>query len=769
MMNDKKKTKPQTHRPLHILPSRTTKQKGHLRTKAKPQYPPKMEMPRKNGGQPLADSVNREGEDRLRLALDVAKLRIWDWDIPAHRVTWDGIREQAFGFSPGTFKGAYKAFFDAVHPSDREKVREAVTRALEEDTPYNQEYRIIRKNGDVRWLWSQGRTYRDRSGRKAHMIGVSQDITERKEKEERLQLTQFATEHGPDSAFWIEEDGRIIYVNDTACSVLGYSRKELLTMRVPDFNTHYTYETWPHQWERIKRAKRIIYEAHHRSKEGRIYPVEISATFLKFGGKEYVFANTRDITERRDAEESLRLTQFAVDRSSDTALWLLPDGRFFNVNNTACRTLGYTRDEFLKKSIFDISPGLSRKTWKAHWEEVKKAKQVIFESRHRTKKGLEIPVEISCNYLKFDEKEYTCAYARNIAARQQVEKVLQASEQKFRVLVQNSPDIIMNVARDGTIKFINQTLSEYKADEVLGTNVINYLSAEDGRRYIKKLREVFRAGEPESLELDAAGSTRWLTRLIPIKRDGKVESAMVIATDITERKRAHEALLLSNERFQALSRQLLEVQETERRNMARDLHDEIGQALTALIMNLHAAQRAPVPHSIQPNLKESVELADYLLSHVRNLSLELRPPVLDDLGLVAALGWYVKRQKERTGIEVEFTFDEEMIQLLPTTETACFRIVQEALTNIARHARAERITLILHRDKEALELTIRDNGVGFDVSSALARASRGESMGLLSMQERTQLLDGKITISSSRKHGTEIHVSIPLQPSSARR
>ncbi|HET6370383.1 MAG TPA: PAS domain S-box protein, partial [Nitrospiria bacterium] len=271
-----------------------------------------MEIPRKNGDQPVAKSVKHEGEERLRLALGVAKLRIWDWDFHTDRTIWYGVGEQAFGFSPGTAKGAYKAFLKAVHPLDREKVREAMIRAIEEETLYNQEYRIVRKDGEVRWLWSQARTYRDQSGRKTHVIGVSQDITERKEEEERLQLTQFATEHGPDSAFWIQEDGRFIYVNDTACSVLGYSRKELLTMCVPDINTHYTYETWPAQWERIKQAKRIIYEAHHRNRQGRVYPVEISATYLKFGGKEYVFANTRDITERRDAQESLRLTQFAV-------------------------------------------------------------------------------------------------------------------------------------------------------------------------------------------------------------------------------------------------------------------------------------------------------------------------------------------------------------------------------------------------------------------------------------------------------------------------
>jgi PAS domain S-box-containing protein len=194
MLSDKKKKKGRSTGALRIPRGRTAKQKERQQAKGKTEFPPKMEIPRTNGDQPPTELSNREGEEWLLLALEVAKLRIWDWDFQADRTTWYGIREQAFGFSPGTFKGAYKAILNAVHPLDREKFRRTVTRAIEESKPLDLEYRIVRKEGDVRWLWTQARMYRDRSGRKERMIGVSQDITERKEEEERLQLTQFATE-----------------------------------------------------------------------------------------------------------------------------------------------------------------------------------------------------------------------------------------------------------------------------------------------------------------------------------------------------------------------------------------------------------------------------------------------------------------------------------------------------------------------------------------------------------------------------------------------
>jgi signal transduction histidine kinase len=229
-----------------------------------------------------------------------------------------------------------------------------------------------------------------------------------------------------------------------------------------------------------------------------------------------------------------------------------------------------------------------------------------------------------------------------------------------------------------------------------------------------------------------------------------------------ENARLFEEARKTTERLQVLSHRLVEVQEAERRSIARELHDEIGQTLTAVKINLQALQRSPNVSGHASILEENISIVERALQQVRNLSLDLRPSLLDDLGLVPALRWYVNRQSEWAGFTAVLMADSLEAHLSPDLEIACFRIVQEALTNVARHARAQHVLVELRRRDTALELTIRDDGVGFDVRSALKRASHGASLGLLGMDERVALVGGKMEIESVPMHGTEIRAHFPL-------
>lgn len=228
------------------------------------------------------------------------------------------------------------------------------------------------------------------------------------------------------------------------------------------------------------------------------------------------------------------------------------------------------------------------------------------------------------------------------------------------------------------------------------------------------------------------------------------------------RKHAEEALLSAHKRLQALSQQLMHVQEQERRQLAQDLHDEIGQALTALKMNLQTMERVLDTSGVAIPLSDSVAIIDKLLEHVRNVSLDLRPSLLDDLGLVPAVRWYVARQAERAGITAEVDADQSRVCLSPDMAVAGFRVVQEAVTNVLRHAKATRLHVSLRQSDRELELAVEDDGGGFHVPDALARAAKGHSLGLLGMQERVRALGGKISILSERGRGTKIIARIPL-------
>jgi signal transduction histidine kinase len=232
-------------------------------------------------------------------------------------------------------------------------------------------------------------------------------------------------------------------------------------------------------------------------------------------------------------------------------------------------------------------------------------------------------------------------------------------------------------------------------------------------------------------------------------------SNATLRTEITERRRVEEALSI-------LSRQLLETQEQERRHLARELHDELGQTLTALRLSVEAQAQSPTPSSAR--LAQSLAMIDTLLQKVRTLSIDLRPAVLDDLGLVAALGWYVARQAELVGFTAHLKT--EALEPRPDSllETVCFRVVQEALTNIARHAQAQNVWIELRQcDAQTVSLSVRDDGIGFQVNSSQERTIQGSSLGLLGMRERVALVGGTLELRSTPGQGTEIRVRIPLR------
>jgi len=227
-----------------------------------------------------------------------------------------------------------------------------------------------------------------------------------------------------------------------------------------------------------------------------------------------------------------------------------------------------------------------------------------------------------------------------------------------------------------------------------------------------------------------------------------------------------EEVQRSQERLQALSQRLVDAQETERRRVARELHDVIGQALTAVKINLQATQRlipATPGTRVEQGLESIIDNVEHTLQQVRDLSVDLRPSLLDDLGLAPALRWYLDRQAQRVGFSAQFVAAPALERRLPPhLEIACFRIVQEALTNVARHAQAQRVKVELRERDGELTLRIADDGGGFDVERALRNTAHGASLGLLSMQERATLVGGQIEIESSPAQGTAITVRLPL-------
>jgi signal transduction histidine kinase len=230
--------------------------------------------------------------------------------------------------------------------------------------------------------------------------------------------------------------------------------------------------------------------------------------------------------------------------------------------------------------------------------------------------------------------------------------------------------------------------------------------------------------------------------------------------------RLFEQVDAGRERLQALSRQLLAVQENERRHLARELHDQIGQTLTGLKLVLEMIERLP-QHAFQERLGEARALVNELTGRVRELSLDLRPTILDDLGLLPALLWHFERFTAQTGVRIAFTHSGIDGRFAVDVETAAYRIVQEALTNVVRHAGVHDVVVSVWTEGGKLGVQIEDQGPGFDVRRILAKKT---SSGVAGMRERARLLGGWVRIKSTPGHGTLLMAELPLtEPATARR
>ena len=254
--------------------------------------------------------------------------------------------------------------------------------------------------------------------------------------QDEMFLAQASVEMSSDTIIWLNENARIIYANKAAMETLGYSREELLEMTIHDVDTDFPPEAWLPHVEELRKAGSLRFESHHQSKDGRRIPVEVTCNYFEHDGKYYSFAFNRNITDRKKTEEALLLTQFSVDRASDNLFWLDDHARIIYANESACRCLGYTKEEMLSMTIHQVDPDFPPEAWIPHIEGLKKKGSLTFESRHKRKDGSLFPVEITGNYIEYNGRFYSFAFDRDITQRKRVEKELEDHRHKLEELVE---------------------------------------------------------------------------------------------------------------------------------------------------------------------------------------------------------------------------------------------------------------------------------------------------------------------------------------------
>jgi PAS domain S-box-containing protein len=364
----------------------------------------------------------------------------------------------------------------------------------------------------------------------------------------------------------------------------------------------------------------------------------------------------------------------------------------------------------------------------------------------------------------------------DVLERRLTEMALRESEERFRSVFKTALTGMAITDLKGRFLQVNRSyerLFGYAAAELQQTSFFDLTHPED-RPYNHQVVEDLLTARCEACHFEERclrkdGTPIWTHTTYSTIKDGAGKPRFLVSMvqDITERKRAeaereelHRLVLASRQQLKVLSRRLIQVQEEERRRLARELHDELGQVLTAVNLNIEAI-RQTADEATQARLGESMLAIDRAIEQVRSLSLDLRPAMLDIMGLESALHWYIDRHVKAGGPEVELVSTLAGQRYAPEWETTCFRVVQEALTNVGRHAQARHVRIELSGGEGALHLTIQDDGIGFDVAAAQVRASQGGTFGLLGIQERVQLLGGQIDIESAPGRGTRVQVQLP--------
>ena len=591
----------------------------------------------------------------------------------------------------------------------------------------------------------------------------------------------------PDQGF------RFVYVNDAACRHFGHSRESLLHMCVPDWDPDVSLEQCRENWRQIKRHKSIFFETRHRLKNDEVVPVEIHANYVVIGGKELIAGTIHNISERKQAAEALLEKDRHLDAAQAIAHlgswdWDIHTGREI-WSDEQYRIFGYepgsvnaTYDVFVNA----LHPDDRQRVLAAVNQALEQDQAYDVEFRIRRPHGDERIIR--GRGLVERDADGRAVRMRGTALDVTAERLAQRDRDLLMYAVDHGMEGVALLDGEGRFTYLNQAhaaLYGFTVDELIGRTWRDLYEPEtilwiERQVFPLLLREGQWTGELLGRKQDGARFDVEISlRLLGGPIAGGQEVLACTCRDVTERKRAEMVLQQAhvdlergvaertadlgeaNRQLRHLSRQLVRTQEMERRRLASDLHDEIGQALTALNINLQVLKAQTAEAESGP-LEESLQLSSRLLLQVRQLAVDLRPHLLDELGLVGSLKAYVARQGERNGWLTRFDMTGEQRSLSDELEVTCYRIVQESLTNAARHSKAAAVAVRLEWGPENLELSVADDGVGFDAGGWRGSQTAGHGSGLRGMEERVHLAGGRFHVESAPQVGCTVHVRIPL-------
>ena len=482
-----------------------------------------------------------------------------------------------------------------------------------------------------------------------------------------------------------------------------------------------------------------------------------------------------DIALRAASAEALRLTQFSIDQSPVGILWVNWDSHVRYANRAAEDMLGYKAGGLLERPLSSFEPGLSMDRWLSLWKRARASEDGAqrIETHCIRADGSEFPADVTLSFLRFQAAEYLVVYLNDITERRQVQAALQESDARLQGIAANVPGLVFRLERSLLTGELDFPYISEGSENLAGYSPATLRRHEVGLRSLVHPDDRADYHRVQDMALDSDSDWSWQGRILT--RQGQQRWAEIkaitrrledgtvvwdgIVWDISESKRIELELDSSRGQLRELSAHLESVREEEKARIAREVHDELGQMLTVLKLETSMCELAYA--ELDPGLRERLnsmkKLIAQLFQLVRDVATALRPPILD-AGISSAIEWQAHRFEARTQIPCLVRVPEYLPPLSAAKEVGLFRILQEALTNVMRHAQAQTVELTLSVEGHELCLSISDDGQGFVPASG-----RPTSFGLVGMRERVLMLGGTLSLHSEPGEGTTLSVRVPLR------
>jgi PAS domain S-box-containing protein len=722
-----------------------------------------------------AEEQLRESESRLIEAQRIARVGSWEWDVTKDKVSWSPELLHIFDIGAGEFEGTYQAFLDRVHPDDLELVRTEIQKAYETGNPYYFRHRIITSNGKQLILQAHGKVLLDEKNQPVKMVGTAQDISQIVAIENRLREQDKLLDRV------LAQSGIDLWALDGKGNLRLSRRRGLAALGIP------AGQLGANVFDLLPESDPLVQHL-HQAMDG----VEVEVD-LKVGEHTYdlhllpqldqqnnitgVNGIAFDITRRLKTEQALRKSEQnyrqVIESVREYAIFSLDiDGHVMTWNEGAKRVMGYRAEEILGKhfSVFfipaDREQGLPQRATRIVLDKGKyeaEGWRMRKDGTHFWANTLLTPI-----YDDDGKLQGLTKIVRDFTDRRNADQAIRESEIKFRSIFEFGAMGIALLDLKGRFLLTNPPLQRILGlgiQEMLSQSLESLAYQIDSPSLIDMYAEIASGNHNlfrrETRFHKKDGQIVWVSLTFSLVRDENSSPAYVISMfeDITYRKRMEAEI-------QVIKRQLIISQEEQKLRLAQELHDDPMQELYGALFQLETMDDSIPKDEMQSQIDLTKRSVEQVIYKLRVICGQLRPLSLAPFGLEGAIREHMDKFQEehpQLNVKLELTYDGQLLS--DEIRISLFRIYQQALGNVIRHAQATTVIVRFYYDDQEVTLDVEDDGVGFEVPFSWLDLARKEHLGLAGSAERAELLGGKLIIQSKPGKGTLVRSVIPLKPS----